>query len=301
MDAAQMDEINAFLAVLDTQNFTAAGRLIERDASVVSRRVTALEARLGIRLVERSTRRVIPTEAGTRFAERMRLALSAIQEAEAEAAQASRAATGTLKIAVPATFGRLWIAPIVPAFLKEHPGVSVVLEYADRYVDLVAEGFDVAIRLGALEDSQLIVKKIAEHQRLICASPDYLETRGVPRTPADLANHSCLRFSRLARHPEWRFKKENRITSVQVSGPLTADDAQTLVTAAVKGTGIVMCSDWLTSQERADARLQVVLQDWTVVGEGAVYVVRPPGRFTPSKTRAFVEWISAQLSKPPWS
>jgi DNA-binding transcriptional LysR family regulator len=165
----------------------------------------------------------------------------------------------------------------------------------------VAEGFDVAIRLGALEDSQLVARKIAEHRRLICASADYLEARGEPKTPADLANHACLRFSSLAHHPEWRFKKGDRITSVQISGQLTADDAQTLVTAAVKGTGIVMCSDWLTSLERADARLRVVLPDWTVVGEGAVYVVRPPGRFTPSKTRAFVEWISAQLSKPPWS
>lgn len=301
MDAAQMDEINAFLAVLDAQNFAGAGRLIARDASVVSRRVTALEARLGVRLVERSTRRVIPTEGGTRFATRMRRALVTIQEAEAEATQASHSVTGTLRIAAPATFGRLWIAPIIPAFLKKHPGVSIVMEYADRYVDLVAEGFDIAIRLGALEDSQLIAKKIASHRRLICASPDYLKLRGVPKTPADLATHSCLRFSRLTRHPEWRFKKGGRTASVQVSGPLTADDAQTLVTAAVEGTGIVMCSDWLSSQERADGRLKPVLEDWTVVGEGAVHIVRPPGPFTPGKTRAFVTWISEQLSEPPWT
>jgi DNA-binding transcriptional LysR family regulator len=301
MDGAQMDEMNAFLAVLETQNFTAAGRLVERDASVVSRRVTALEGRLGVRLVDRSTRRVIPTEAGSRFGERIRLALSTIQEAEAEATQWSTTATGTLRIAVPATFGRLWIAPIIPVFLKEHPGVSVILEHADRYVDLVAEGFDVAIRLGALEDSQLIAKKLAEHRRLICASPAYLKTRGVPRTPSDLENHECLRFSRLSSHPEWRFKKGDDVTSVHVSGLLTADDAQTLVTAALAGAGVVMCSDWLVSQELADGRLQVVLADWVIEGEGAVHVVRPPGRFMPSKTRAFIDWISEQLSRPPWA
>ena len=300
MDGAQMDEINAFLAVIETQNFTAAGRLIERDASVVSRRVSALDARLGIRLVERSTRRVSPTEAGLRLAERMRAALVSMQEAEAEATQASLAATGTLKVAVPGAFGRLWIAPLLPMFLARYPGVSITLEHADRYVDLLAEGFDLAIRLGTLEDSRLVAKKLTTHRRLICASPGYLQKRGVPQVPSDLASHACLRFSRLASHPEWRFKKDGETTSVEVSGPLTADDAQTLVTAALSDAGIVMCSDWLSSRERADGRLKVVLRDWSVDGEGAIYVVRPPGRFTPSKTRAFVDWISEQLSQPPW-
>jgi DNA-binding transcriptional LysR family regulator len=300
MDGAQMDEINAFLAVVETQNFTAAGRLIERDASVVSRRVSALEARLGIRLVERSTRRVSPTEAGSRFAERTRAALVTMQEAEAEATQASHAATGTLKIAVPGAFGRLWVAPLLPMFLAKYPGVSVTLEHADRYVDLLAEGFDLAIRLGALEDSRLIAKKLTAHRRLICASPGYLQRKGIPQVPGDLADHACLRFSRLATHPEWRFKRDGEIASVEVTGPLTADDAQTLVTAALSDAGIVMCSDWLSWRERADGRLKAVLQDWTVDGEGAIYVVRPPGRFTPSKTRAFVDWISEQLSAPPW-
>ena len=300
MDGSEMDELAAFLAVIETQNFTAAGRLIERDASVVSRRVSALEARLGTRLVERSTRRVTPTEAGLRFGDRVRLALSGIQEAEAEITETSGFATGTLKIAVPAAFGRLWIAPIIPLFLREHPGVSVVLEHADRYVDLGAEGFDVAVRLGALDDSRLIARKLAHHRRLICASPNYLAARGVPRTPGDLKSHSCLRFSRLASHPEWRFKRGDQITSVEVSGPLTADDAQSLVEASIRGAGIVMCSDWLTSKERTDGRLRVVLQDWTIEGEGAIYVVRPPGRFTPSKTRAFVDWISAEFLHPAW-
>jgi DNA-binding transcriptional LysR family regulator len=261
-----------------------------------------LEKRLGIRLIERSTRRVTPTAAGIRFGERLRQALSAIQEAEAEATEASNSAIGTLRIAAPSTFGRLWIAPIIPSFLKQYSGVSVVVEYTDRYVDLVAEGFDVAIRLGALEDSRLIARKIAEQRRLICASPTYLAARGTPRLPDDLRTHACLRFSRLTGHPEWRFKKADQVRSVEVSGPLTADDAQTLVTAALEGTGIVMCSDWLISRERADGRLTTILDDWSVEGEGAIYLVRPPGRFTPSKTRAFVDWISERLSQPtPWN
>jgi DNA-binding transcriptional LysR family regulator len=301
MDGVQMDEINAFLAVLETQNFTAAGRLLERDPSVVSRRVTTLEARLGTRLLERSTRRVTPTEAGSRFGERMRMALSTIQEAEAEATETSNSAKGVLKIAVPATFGRLWIAPIIPAFLKENPGVSVVLEHADRYVDLAAEGFDAAIRIGTLEDSQLVAKKLADHRRFICASPDYLMKNGAPDVPDDLRGHACLRFAHLASHPEWRFVKGRQSVAVRVSGPLMANDAQTLVSAALRGAGIVMCSDWLSAPERADGRLKVLLQDWAVEGEGAIYVVRPPGRHTPSKTRAFVDWICDQFSQPPWS
>jgi DNA-binding transcriptional LysR family regulator len=300
MDGAQMDEISAFLAVLEARSFTGAGRILGRDASIISRRISALEARLRVRLLERSTRKVAPTAAGSRLNERMRSAMSAMQEAEAEATQAGGVATGVLRLAVPATFGRLWIAPMLPEFLSAYPGVSIDVEYSDRYVDLVAEGFDVAIRLGELEDNRLVAKKLAPHRRLVCAAPSYLSAHGTPETPSDLANHACLTFSRLAGHPEWRFRKGNQEVSVQVSGPLTADDAQSLVTAALSGAGIVMCSDWLAAHAHS-AGLEPILTDWNVEGGGNVHLVRASARFTAKKTRSFVDWISDQLKKPPWA
>jgi DNA-binding transcriptional LysR family regulator len=300
MNSIRMDEVAAFLAVVEARSFTAAGHLLGRDASIISRRVSALEARLGVRLLERSTRRVAPTEAGLRFSEKMRAATDAMEEAEAEASEASSAATGTLRLSLPAAFGRLWIAPMLPDFLRAYPKVSIEAEYADRYVDLVAEGFDVAIRLGQLQDTRVIAKKLAAHRRLICAAPSYLATQGTPQVPADLGKHACLSFSRLAGHPEWRFRQGDKVSAVRVSGPLTADDNQSLVTAALAGMGIVMCSDWLAAPERAAGHLKPVLTDWSVEGEGSIHVVRPSARLTAAKTRSFVDWISERLKQPPW-
>jgi DNA-binding transcriptional LysR family regulator len=300
MDGTRMDEIAAFLAVVEMGSFTAAARVVGRDASIISRRISALETSLGARLLERSTRHVSPTGAGLRFYERMRAATAAMKEAEAEATGTSGSVTGKLRLALPAAFGRLWIAPMLPEFLAAHPEVAIEAEYADRYVDIVAEGFDVAIRLGELRDSRLVAKRIAGHQRLICAAPSYLAARGTPVTPDDLANHACLSFTRLASHPEWRFRKGKRISSVMVSGPLSTDDAQSLVTAAISGAGIVMCSDWLAASERAEGQLVSILTDWTVEGEGAIQIIRPSVRFTAGKTRSFVDWISERFRRPPW-
>jgi DNA-binding transcriptional LysR family regulator len=300
MDGARMDEIAAFLAVVEARSFTGAARLLGRDASIISRRVSALEGRLGVRLLERSTRHVAPTEAGARFNERMLAAAVAMQEAEVEATQASGGAVGTLRIALPAAFGRLWIAPLLPAFLDAHQGLSLQLEYADRYVDVLAEGFDVAIRLGELGDSRLIAKKLAPHQRMIFATPSYVAAHGAPQTPNDLRNHACLAHSGLAGHPEWRFRQEDRVSTVRVRGPMVANDAQSLLTAALAGTGVVMCSDWLAAPDWAAGRLQRLLPDWNIAGAGNVSVVKPAGRFTPGKTRCFVDWISQRLAAPPW-
>lgn len=300
MDGPHMDEIAAFLAVVEARSFTGAGTLLGRDASIISRRVSALEGRLGVRLLERSTRHVAPTEAGARFNEQMVAASVAMAEAEAEATQTSGGVIGTLRVSLPAAFGRLWIAPLLPTFVDAHPGLSMDLEYADRYVDVLAEGFDVAIRLGELTDSRLIAKKLAPHQRMIFASPGYFAIHGAPEKPTDLRDHACLAHSGLAGHPEWRFRRGDQVSTVRVRGPIVANDAQSLLTAALAGAGIVMCSDWLAARDWAAGGLQRLLPEWTIAGAGNVYVVRPSGRFTPGKTRCFADWISERLEAPPW-
>lgn len=300
MDGAKADEVAGFLAVVEASSFTAAGRALGRDASVVSRRVGALEARLGVRLLERSTRRVVPTEAGARFFERMRAAATAMEEAEAEVMQAGAAPRGTLRLSLPAAFGRLWVAPMLPGFLADHPDVAIEAHYADRYADLVAEGFDAAIRLGDLGDSRLVATRLARNRRVLCAAPSYLAARGSPSKPGDLAHHACLAFSRMAGHPDWRFRRGERAVSVRIAGRLVADDAQSLVAAALAGCGLMIASEWLAAPEYHAGRLVPVLADWEIEGGGGVFLLLPSARYTPGKTRAFADWITRRLRPAPW-
>ncbi len=296
----RMDEIAAFLAVVEEGGFAPGARRLGRDPSVISRRIAALEQRLGVRLLERTTRRVAATEAGLRLADRLRQAVGALAEAEQEAAESGATPQGTLRLALPAAFGRMWIAPLLPEFLAAFPRLKVEASFADRVVDLVAEGYDLAIRVGDLPDSGLVARRLSDHRRLVCASPAYVAARGRPDTPAALRGHDCLSFTRLASYPSWRFRQGGRVEVVRVDGPLRADDAESLVRAALAGHGLVMCSDWLVGPELADGRLVELLPDWAIDDEGAIHLVRSSARFTAAKVRAFADWVLRRLSPPPW-
>ncbi|UHD44128.1 LysR substrate-binding domain-containing protein [Aureimonas altamirensis] len=297
MDGTDFDQIAAFLATVDHAGFTAAGAALNRDGSLVSRRVTALEKRLGVRLLERTTRRVALTEAGEAYYQRMRKAVQVLGEIDTEAVDAAGAVRGTLRLSLPATFGRMWIAPILPAFLRQYPGLTVEARYEDRYVDLVAEGFDVAVRIGELADSRLIARKLAPASRLLCASPDYLAERGMPVHPSDLAQHDCIGFSRLASHPIWHLGDDGKTVAVRISGPLVTDDATSLIQAAVAGVGIAMVSDWLAGPELKSGRLVPVLPDHPVVTQESVYIVHPSAKLVPAKTRIFMEWLATGIQQ----
>jgi len=295
-----LEEAAAFIAVVEHGSFTRAGEALERDASVASKRVTALERRLGVRLLERTTRQVHVTEAGTALYQRLRAAAAAIQEAEQEASDAGTTAHGLLRLSLPGTFGRMWIAPLLPEFLLAHPSVRVEASYSERNVDLVGEGYDAAIRIGELPDSSLIARRLAPHRRLLCAAPRYLEARGMPARPEELAQHACLGFSRIASHPEWRLSRRGETRAVRIAGPLVADDSQVIAAAAKAGLGIMLTADWLTMAELRSGELVPVLPEWSAEGQGAIHLLRPSTRFTPGKTRAFVEWIIACFTPAPW-
>lgn len=297
MNGMDFDQIAAFLATVEHQGFTAAGAAMNRDGSLVSRRVTALEKRLGVRLLERTTRRVALTEAGEAYYQRMRKAVQAMGEIDAEAAEAAGSVRGTLRLSLPATFGRMWIAPILPAFLRQHPALGVEAHYEDRYVDLVAEGFDVAVRIGELADSRLIARKLAPASRLLCASPDYLSARGMPAHPSDLADHDCIGFSRLASHPVWHLGDGGKSVAIRIAGPLVTDDATSLIQAAVAGVGIAMVSDWLAGPELESGRLVPVLPGHQVVAQEAIYLVHPSAKLVPAKTFAFTEWLADNMMR----
>lgn len=299
MNGTEFEQITAFLAAVEHGGFTAAGQVLGRDGSILSRRVTALEKRLGVRLMERTTRRLALTEAGEAFHQRMRGALRTLQEIEQDTAAAA-SVHGTLRVSLPATFGRMWVAPILPAFLATYPDLVVETAFEDRYVDLVAESFDVAVRIGTLTDSRLVARRLAPSQRMLCASPAYLQTRGTPSRPADLGRHACLGFSRLASHPLWHLRDGDKTMAIRIAGPLVTDDAQSLVQAAVSGAGIAMVSDWLAGPELCSGRLVPVLPDHPVENNETIYLVHPSARLLPAKTRAFGDWIAAELGATPW-
>ncbi|MER8578129.1 LysR family transcriptional regulator [Mesorhizobium sp. M0923] len=302
-EPAALAEMAAFAAIAEARSFTKAAARIGRDATILSRRLASLEERLGVRLLHRTTRSVSLTEAGSEFLVRIRAILAAVDEAEAAAsAHAGGGPRGVLRLALPGSFGRMWIGPLLPQFLTEFPDVRIEAEFSNRFVDLVAENFDVAVRLGALEDSRLVARKVATRRRLLCAAPSYLARRGTPAAPEALLEHSCLGFSGFQTFPAWEMTDTTgRRVSIEVSGPLVTDDAEVLVEAAVQGVGLMMSTDWLVGRELADGRLVPVLEDWTLADEGAVYVVMPSAKGQAAKTRAFADWIGKRFAPvPPW-
>lgn len=301
LDPLHTDEMAALLAVESEGSFVAAGRLLQRHPSVVSKRVAAMEKRLGVRLVERSTRRVRITSAGDRLVSRLREALGSILEAEQEASSGASEVRGVLRLALPAAMGRLWLAPMLPEFLAAYPEVSVIAEYSERYVDLIAEGYDAAIRVGELNDSRLIARKLGEHRRILCASPAYLERYGAPLEPQDLTAHNCLCFTGFSAFPEWRLFSGKRKENVAVTGTLTANDSESLLAAARAGIGILGSGEWLVSRDIEAGRLVRVLPEWTLNADGGIYLVRPSAKYSPASTLAFKAWIESRFAHgAPW-
>ncbi|MDH4559015.1 LysR family transcriptional regulator [Pseudomonas sp. BN417] len=302
LDSGQSDEIAALLAVASEGSFVAAGRLLQRHPTVVSKRVAALEKRLGVRLIERSTRQVRMTSAGAQLEQRLRAAIGAIKEAEQEASSGAAEVRGMLRLALPASMGRLWLAPMLPEFLKAHPQVSLVADYSERFVDIIAEGYDLAIRIGELSDSRLVARKLGDHRRILCASPGYLEEHGVPGSPGDLDSHDCLGFTGFASFPEWRLSNGDRQETVVTRGSIISNDSESLLAAARAGTGIIGAGEWLMSRDLAAGRLVHVLPDWQLDSQGAIYLVRPSARFSPATTLAFMEWIESKfVNGAPWT
>jgi DNA-binding transcriptional LysR family regulator len=293
--------LSALLAVASEGSFVAAGNLLGRDATVVSKRIASLEARLAVRLLERSTRKVRLTETGARLAEQIRFAQAVIVEAEQEATTGAADLRGNLRLALPATLGRMWLAPLIPKFLARYPVVQLDIDYSERYTDLIGEGFDAAIRVGTLSDSRLVAKRLFGHRRILTASPEYLRQHGVPQLPQDLAKHNCLEFASLANYPQWRLSNGSKTQVVYARGSLRSNDSVALLEAARAGVGILGAGEWLVKRDIASGKLIRVLPEWAFGTDGGIYIVRPSTRFPLARTQAFVDWISEVFSRgAPW-
>ncbi|ALM86546.1 LysR family transcriptional regulator [Bordetella sp. N] len=297
-----LDEIRAFLALAHAGSFLGAGKLINRDPAVVTRRLHGLEQRLGVRLVERTTRRVALTEAGQAYLARVGPMVEGLEAAEREVAGLGAGeARGHLRITLPGSFGRMWIAPMLIDFLLAHPAVSMEANVENRFIDLVAEGYDLAIRLGELPDSRLVARRVADRRRLICASPAYLARHPAIAEPQHLQGHACLCNSERTPVNQWRFKKpDGGIQAVTVNQRMASGDSELLVKAALAGLGVMHTSDWYVSQYLASGELVEVLPAYPIADKGAVYLVTPAAAGMPGKTRAFSDWIAGRLQSPPW-
>ena len=302
-DRAQLEEIEAFAAVAESGSFAAAARRLGRDASVLSRRITTLEARLGARLLARTTRHVSTTEVGANYLSRVQAILAEWASADAEVSNRAAVPRGVLRLALPAAFGRMWIAPLLPGLLAAHPELQIDAQYNDRYVDITGERVDAAVRVGTLPASGLVARRLARFSRFLCASPAYLARRGTPAAPHDLAGHACLGFTRHRFWPNWPLRRGTERIDVQVKGPLVSDDGEALAIAAADGAGVMLASEWLVKRQLTDGRLVRVLPDWSVENDGAdaVSAILPPGRLVPAKTRAFVEWVATAFTPAPWN
>lgn len=286
-DSRRADELATLLALYEQGSFAAAGRQLERHPTVLSKRLSALETRLGIRLVERSTRQLRFTDEGERLVAKVLEASRLIAEAEEEAAEGAATVRGRLRLALPAAMGRRWLSGMLADFVLAYPQVIVETEYADRFVDLIGEGFDAAIRIGELADNRLVASKLCDHVRILCASPQYLARHGEPAQPEDLAAHNCLGFNGLRSFPEWRLMSDTRQTSVKVAGSLRSNDNEALLEAARRGVGIVAGGDWLMGEDLASGCLVRVLAQWQLDKAAGIYLVRPTARLNTAAMGVF--------------
>lgn len=287
--------MRVFCAVVEAESFTGAAERLEMARSMVTKHVGALEEHLGVRLLNRTTRRISRTEAGHAYYERCRDLLSELDELDASVHELVERPRGLLKVNAPVSFGIRHLGPAVASFMALHPELRVDLHVNDRVVDLVEEGFDMAIRIGRLTDSSLVARPLATTRLLLCASPAYLRRHGRPRSPADLAAHRCLSYSYASTRDDWRMAgPEGSTVSVRVGWALRANNGDVLREAALQDQGIIRQPHFLVGAELKARRLVEVLPEWDC-GTLTVNAVYPHRRHLSAKVRGFVEHLAETL------
>lgn len=292
---ATIDELRAFVAIAHHGSFASAARTLGRDTSVLSRRINALERRLGTRLLARSTRAVTLTEAGEHYYRRVQTVLEELEAANREVSDLAVTPRGVLRVTMPLSFGRRWIVPLLPDFMAKYPDVRVDARFSDRYVDLISEGFDLAVRIGQLDNSGQVSRRIGTYRTMLLASPDYLSRRGTPRQPEELVRHDCLSFAGNYTWPRWPLTKDGKRCFIETNGSFISDSADILVDAAAAGLGIILAPDWHVFDHLRRGELIEILPGWSAANDGPVSIVMPPSRIIPAKSRAFIEMVSEQL------
>jgi DNA-binding transcriptional LysR family regulator len=291
MSMDRLTEMEAFATVVDQGGFTDAAKKMGISKSAVSKHVSSLEARLGARLLNRTTRRVSPTEIGLAYYDRARRVLNDAGEADALITSMQSAPSGLLRISVATDFGVNHLSPILGDFLGEFPDITVNMVLNNRYVELISEGFDMGIRIGELEDSTLRARKLTETSRRMVASPGYFEKYGRPQKIDDLNDHKLLHYSNQSNSAVWKLKAPSgEKRQVRTAGWLTVNDGQSLLNAAISGLGIAYLPSFLYADALAKGLVVEAIPDLPVDTQG-IYAVYPPGRFTQPKVRAFIDFL----------
>jgi DNA-binding transcriptional LysR family regulator len=289
--------IEVFASAVRLGGLSAAGRELGISPTMAAKHLDSLEDRLGVTLLHRTTRRLSLTEAGRQFLDKAEPLLAGLAEAENEASATNVRISGLIRVAVPVSFGRLHVAPLAAAFRRLHPDVTIELGLNDRYVDLMEEGWDLAIRIGRLADSSLIARKLATATLVVAGSPAYLAARGVPTTVAELAEHECLGFtlSPVGGVGSWTFGAKGDVI-VPVRGSLRANNGEALVAAAIEGQGLVYGPWFIAAEAIRDGRLVPITLDKPVLDLGGIYTITHPDRRPAAKTRAWIDFLAASMT-----
>src|SRR3954452_5833181 len=293
------EQMAVFSKVVAAGNLSAAARELSLSPALVSRRLAALESRLGVRLINRTPRSLSLTVEGTRYLDVCTRVLAEIEEAHAELSVGRVEPQGALKVALPASFGHQHVAPLVPEFAARYPKVELALSLSDRPVNVMDDGFDVAVCIAELRDSSLTARKLAPNRRVVCASPSYLALHGTPSTPEDLRRYNCLTSTDFA--ATWDYKApDGRAGSVRVHGRYACDNWEVLREWALAGLGIALKSTWDVRQQLEDGSLVPLFPGYTFASDVAIYAVYPHRRFLPAKTRAFIEFLADSFGPEPY-
>jgi DNA-binding transcriptional LysR family regulator len=288
--------METFVRVVEAGSFSSAARDLKIGQPAISKTIAGLEDRLGVRLLVRSTHKLSPTEAGVAFYERALRAVTEANEADAAARGAGAGLEGRLRISAAVTFSRLHLVPRLPAFLDAHPKLQLELVMDDSPRDLVAQNIDVALRLGALTDSSLRARKLAQSERLVVASPAYLARRGVPNTPAELLEHDAIIYSQWTGGEEWSFRRGTAEILVRLQRRLMITAAEGVRAAVITGQGFSIASRWMFAPELASGEVVSVLGKWTLPPLD-LWVLYPSGRLTSTKARVFMKWFETIITE----
>ena len=290
----RLDAMRLFVRVAELGSFSAVAQQLGVARSVVTRQVTALESHLGAKLMVRSTRRLSLTSAGTAYLEKCRVILNLVDSAETDVAEERAVARGSVRIGLPLSFGLKRLAPLLLEFAEQHPAVSLVMDYADRRVDLVEEGFDLSIRITSRLAPSDVVRKLGSCRLVTAAAPGYLALHGRPLRPADLAGHECLAYTGDANPGAWTYGSGGRAESVYVRSRFSANNGDALAQAAARGLGITLQPDFIVAPFLADGRLEPVLEAYAPPPLG-VYALLPGTRHMPYRVRVLIDFLAERL------